>query len=289
MRRTAFTIVELLVSIGIVSILVALLLPAIQASREATRRVTCLSKLRQLSLASLQAEAADRHFPPGTTTTDSLSWSTTAALLPFLETKSLPSYVFGRSCVNVILADPDVEQIAETSVSTFHCPSDSLTKRRPQFFTSELMLPLTSYVGVSGITSLGENFHVLRGRGMFYTQSHVRAKDVRDGLSKTFLFGERKVKYGTKLILPVWMYCYCNSHSVFSYNHVSDRLNDNVSQVNIPVVQILFLRTDMLRSFQTVLICLCYSCWLLNAKHHPKLSFDDGRAMCLVASTEWMS
>ncbi len=62
-RRTAFTLVELLVVIAIIGVLVALLLPAIQAAREASRRATCISQIKQLALGCLNTHDTQKHFP----------------------------------------------------------------------------------------------------------------------------------------------------------------------------------------------------------------------------------
>jgi prepilin-type N-terminal cleavage/methylation domain-containing protein len=64
-RCTAFTLVELLVVIAIIGVLVALLLPAIQAAREAARRATCISQLKQFALGGLNHESGQQHFPTG--------------------------------------------------------------------------------------------------------------------------------------------------------------------------------------------------------------------------------
>ena len=64
-RATAFTLVELLVVISIISVLMGLLLPAVQQARESARRTQCMNNIRQLSLACLQHEERTRRFPVG--------------------------------------------------------------------------------------------------------------------------------------------------------------------------------------------------------------------------------
>jgi prepilin-type N-terminal cleavage/methylation domain-containing protein len=82
-RRIAFTLVELLVVIAIIGILVGMLLPAVQAAREAARRMQCSNNTRQLSLAMMNYEAAFKKFPMGGGV-DS-DFSVQARLLPYLE------------------------------------------------------------------------------------------------------------------------------------------------------------------------------------------------------------
>src|SRR4029078_12871562 len=77
-QKRGFTLVELLVVIAIIGILVALLLPAIQAAREAARRSQCVNKLKQLSLAALNYESAKKVFPYGNTPNYRGGWKTGA-------------------------------------------------------------------------------------------------------------------------------------------------------------------------------------------------------------------
>ena len=124
-RRPAFTIVELLVVIAIIGLLVALLLPALQSSRAAARRVQCANKLKQIGLAVLNYEELNGHLPPGSTTEgldiDGPYYSTWSVdILPFLELQSLyelwePSQPFWY---------PRNKQLRETFVPAYICPSD---------------------------------------------------------------------------------------------------------------------------------------------------------------------
>src|SRR5882724_1366526 len=82
-RGSAFTLVELLVVIAIIGILVALLLPAIQAAREAARRSQCQNNLKQIGLAITNYESATKTLPPGAFLGEGSAWS--AFILPYLE------------------------------------------------------------------------------------------------------------------------------------------------------------------------------------------------------------
>ena len=82
-RKTGFTLVELLVVITIIGILIALLLPAVQAAREAARRTRCTNNLKQLGLAMQLFHEANGHLPPARVFDRSITWA--AFLLPYLE------------------------------------------------------------------------------------------------------------------------------------------------------------------------------------------------------------
>jgi prepilin-type N-terminal cleavage/methylation domain-containing protein/prepilin-type processing-associated H-X9-DG protein len=135
---TAFTLVELLVVIAIIGVLVALLLPAVQAAREAGRRSQCANNLKQLGLALLNYENAVRCFPPGIIATQPesgpmrLPWA--IHLYPFLEEENLyAKFSFDRfgagiCCGQMVMSLPQncngLNSPAATAISVMQCPSD---------------------------------------------------------------------------------------------------------------------------------------------------------------------
>jgi prepilin-type N-terminal cleavage/methylation domain-containing protein/prepilin-type processing-associated H-X9-DG protein len=123
--RRAFTIVELLVVIAILGLLVALLLPAVQAAREAARRASCLNNLRQMGVGLHHYHSALGRFPPGgieartplRPTGRQFAWS--MLLLPYIEQKSL----YDRIDRGKAFDAPENASAAATVLSIYICPS----------------------------------------------------------------------------------------------------------------------------------------------------------------------
>lgn len=125
-NQKGFTLVELLVVIAIIGVLVALLLPAVQAAREAARRSQCMNNLRQVGLAALNFEQVHQALPAGSTTLRSSiggpylsTWS--VDILPFMEQQNVydlwdPEQGFSR---------PQNQQLRETFMDVYQCPSDT--------------------------------------------------------------------------------------------------------------------------------------------------------------------
>ena len=226
--RRAFTLVELLVVIAIIGVLVALLLPAVQAAREAARRSACTNNLKQIGLASQSYHAARNQLPYGSW------WGTpagivkprtwTADLLPYMEWQSL----FSRLHFEVPANDPVNAEAVKTVVNPFICPSDEkantplledgwLANTPPSFGANPYPQMATWYVGNMGPTHpdtcefcpnrfpkrsnwccQGQNFgtgiHAVDGNYFAGVMSrhavNIRFKEVTDGLSSTFFAGE---------------------------------------------------------------------------------------------------
>ncbi len=120
--RRGFTLVELLVVIAIIGILVSLLLPAVQAAREAARRAQCQNNLRQLSLACLNYESVNQGFPPVYLSGSQPGWLT--AVLPYIEQSSLTNlWPQGLDPVNTHWKDAALKPIVSKPLTVQTCPS----------------------------------------------------------------------------------------------------------------------------------------------------------------------
>lgn len=219
MKRNGFTLVELLVVIAIIGVLVALLLPAIQAAREAARRTQCVNQIRQLGLACHNYHDARTEFPAAgvTVTTGNatgLSWL--AHILPHIEGANLRNLV--DDTVHWYHANNLTAR--ETVVPVFNCPTAggelSMYTRGPGETAETIDSPLrVHYVGIMGAKSLcnasdtstkypetgytmlirndGSGPNVsggLANNGMIVFNGGVRMKDVSDGTSNTMMIGE---------------------------------------------------------------------------------------------------
>ncbi len=148
-HRPAFTLVELLVVIAIIGILVALLLPAVQAAREAARRSQCLNQMRQLGLACLNYESAYKVFPPSV---KGSSYSYLAAVLPFMEDEALHDLIDFSVRWS---ADENIE-LRNTPLPFARCPSAPSTQWSKKFiglttdFTPEETNMPAHYYAVNG-------------------------------------------------------------------------------------------------------------------------------------------
>lgn len=183
--RNAFTVIELLVVVTIVSILTAMILPAVQAARAAARRMSCQNNMRQISLALINHEATFKYLPPGTNLSrDRRFQSWCAKILPFMEHSSIFNETEEAFRKSPSAFNARYHENLATTIPTLSCPEDSRVAQVAFAPRNRRLVGLTSYMG-----SLGENF-VLKN-GLLYGGSSIRFSEVSDGLSNTILIGER--------------------------------------------------------------------------------------------------
>jgi prepilin-type N-terminal cleavage/methylation domain-containing protein/prepilin-type processing-associated H-X9-DG protein len=199
-----FTLVELLVVIAIIGILIALLLPAVQAAREAARRAQCVNNLKQLSLAMLNYESAVKSFPPGALNLSFPCGSprTTWAihLYPYMEQKAafdrfnfkLPVGAGGAIWGNPANATGTDAPTAAV-VSGMLCPSDGRGGSVHHHMHGCGDFARGNYAGFFGNIDYGSAQPpgaALHKPAAFRFNAVVRIGDVRDGTSNTMAFGE---------------------------------------------------------------------------------------------------
>ncbi len=176
-QKRGFTLVELLVVIAIIGILVALLLPAVQAAREAARRMQCSNNVKQLGLAFQLYHDSYRQFPwaarnynncCNSTIRDYWTWA--YHILPYMEQQNLVD----QASDAVVYATP---------VSTLYCP----TRRAPRLFRNTNRL---DYAGNTGSSTSASSTD-----GMLEESNRIQIKmsSVTDGTSNTVLIGEKQL------------------------------------------------------------------------------------------------
>jgi prepilin-type processing-associated H-X9-DG protein len=195
-------LIELLVAIAIIAVLIALLLPAVQAAREAARRVQCTNNLKQIGIglhayhdalgAFPMGYVARGRFVDGATDTDP-GWGWATMILPQLEQGPL----FNAANFRLSVAAPENATVIGTPLLTFVCPSDPTHGPFPVTDPSGNVLAIaapSSYAACVGgnetDTATGINDDAL-GRGVFYRGSRVRVADITDGTSQTIAVVER--------------------------------------------------------------------------------------------------
>ncbi len=221
MKKKAFTLVELLVVIAIIGMLVGLLLPAVQQAREAARQMQCSNNLKQIGLASLNYESANKCLP-------SAGWmggwagdadrgfgkhqpgGWTFSLLPFLEQNALFQSTSNNN--RSTPAKAEITRANQTPLTVFHCPSrrtaklyeatNSPTKNCNS--ASELAKGdyASNYGETDAVNTSGcpgsyadadsdKGFVTQNYNGVILSTSEITLGEIRDGTSNTYLVGEK--------------------------------------------------------------------------------------------------
>jgi prepilin-type processing-associated H-X9-DG protein len=186
-RHRAFTMLELFFVVAIMAILIALLLPAIQAAREHARRAMCVNNLLQLGIAMGNYASTHSVLPPGVVNDKGPIVSQpvgyhhgwTVQILPFIDQNN----VYRRFDLEKSIYAPSNETARSMKIATFLCPSS--------FSTGEIFYAGCHHDVEAPIAA--------DNHGVLYLNSHVRFDDITDGLAHTILLGE--LKSGDPLIL----------------------------------------------------------------------------------------
>jgi prepilin-type N-terminal cleavage/methylation domain-containing protein/prepilin-type processing-associated H-X9-DG protein len=206
-HRRGFTLIELLVVISVMGVLIALLLPAVQQAREASRRAQCANNLKQIGIAILEYESARRVLPPGYVSgwdareekETGPGWGWAAMVLPQMDQQPLFNQVDFSRQIN----DPVNMTVRLTQLGTFFCPSDDMP--RTWLATSGTVVvfhdtlassvqPICDVVGANYVGVFGIGEPGVDGNGVFYRNSAVRMPMITDGASHTLMVGERSTR-----------------------------------------------------------------------------------------------
>ncbi len=185
-RRPGFSFIELLVAVTIIGILVSLLLPAIQAAREAARRSNCQKNLAQLILAIHNYQNLHEFYPPGTidaqrpvrNVAQGYHHGWIVQILPFLEQRN----AWRNVDFSVGVYHPRNAPVARLSLDSLQCPSQ--------------VAPPTPQSCYAAVHHDAEAPIDVDNHGVFFLNSRVRYEDVTDGSSQTIFLGEMFAERG---------------------------------------------------------------------------------------------
>ena len=228
-HATGFTLVELLVVITIIGILIALLLPAVQAAREAARRIQCANHLKQIGLAALNHEQAHGFLPscgwgwawvgdPDRGFGDTQPGGWVYNILPFMEQEALHQLGAGKTETE---KRADAGTVCMTPISAFNCPSRRKAKPFACYYYGKDTYHAVNADNVPGLARSdyaangGPVVHTFHGpssttdgdnpywsgwpawmrteRGVSFLRSEVTMGEVKDGASNTYFAGEKNL------------------------------------------------------------------------------------------------
>jgi prepilin-type N-terminal cleavage/methylation domain-containing protein/prepilin-type processing-associated H-X9-DG protein len=210
--RRGFTLIELLVVIAIISVLIALLLPAVQAAREAARRIQCVNNLKQIGLALHGYHDANNTFPAGgwiavfgQPATNSMNMGWSASVLPYLEQSAVYVGLNFSFAYNVAVNST----AAYTVLAVYLCPSEprkTYWNQAPGPPADPFASADADYGGMYGPRALGSGFTNNPPAGAMIFSQCIGLAQFTDGASQTIAVGE-----DPEAINAMWV----SGHNVF--------------------------------------------------------------------------
>lgn len=190
LRPRGFTLVELLVVIAIIGVLIALLLPAVQAAREAARRMSCANNIRQVALAMHNYESAHQEYPPNIAMGQGqYRWSAQARILPHLEQANLSAGIDYKQDYHDVYLNGLL--LKAQRVETYICPSEARDEPRldgdgnPRDY-------ILNYGVNCGVWKVYDPNDQSGGSGAFYPNAGLNSRSFSDGMSHTLMLAEVK-------------------------------------------------------------------------------------------------
>lgn len=190
LSNKGFTLVELLVVIAIIGVLVALLLPAVQAARESARRMSCSNNMRQIALSMHNYESARKKFPPSLFIgPNQYRWSAQARILPYIEQTAIDSgYSLNEDYHDVFI---NGQLLKSLRVPTFICPDEVRDEVRVDGDGASRDY-LLNYAVNNGVWFVYDPTDQSGGGGAFYPNAGLGTRNFSDGLSNTLMLAEVK-------------------------------------------------------------------------------------------------
>ena len=201
--QRGFTLVELLVVIAIIGILVGLLLPAVQAAREAARRMQCQNNLKQFGLAMHMHHDTYQFFPYVRSGGGQNRHTWAMQLLPFMEQNALyqtyKNPITGVSQTdgfnNHTATDPIMVAARQAQISVFMCPSRRGPTSLSPITTGSTVVGLPSdYVACTGNTNTVPTNGAFTLVNSNHMKTYVKMRDITDGTTNTILLGEKHIQ-----------------------------------------------------------------------------------------------
>jgi prepilin-type processing-associated H-X9-DG protein len=184
--RSALTLLELIVVVALISVLVGLLLAAVQRARDAAARAACANNVRQLALAIHHFHDTNYAFPTGFRSATSARQFTgwTLDILPYIELSAVYDESLAAFQVNPFPFANPPHIHRPTVVRLYVCQSDGRIQSRLYYEPTRSWVAFTSYLGVSGLDYRS-------GDGVLCRDRQVALTDITDGTTNTLLLGER--------------------------------------------------------------------------------------------------